>query len=48
MKFGQYSIRVVAFNDNGAGISTEESTVRTFSDCKCGDICGGRGGYTYY
>ena len=28
----EYSFRVVAFNANGAGMSTEESVARTFSD----------------
>ena len=32
MTFCQYVIRVVAFNDNGPGIQSDEITCRTLSD----------------
>ncbi len=31
-KFKEYSFRVVAFNSNGPGMSTEEAVTRTLSD----------------
>lgn len=32
LKFSRYGFRVVAFNKNGPGVSSEEVTCRTFSD----------------
>lgn len=33
-KYHEYSVRVAAVNSNGIGISTDEVTARTYSDCK--------------